>query len=171
MTLSHSPAPVPAGSSYESWEGERVVLAEAAEAGRRAVGWLRALPVPEAGGRGEKWIVGEPADAVEWAMGSLDPGDCDRMGPEGVAVDGGGGVDAATLAHLAGLPFALPAAAGWLSRDQQVRLLAVVGTVTAMVRLLANSPEAAIEHGELARVCAILTYAARPDGAACDPSQ
>ncbi|MFI1532664.1 hypothetical protein [Streptomyces griseus] len=87
-------------------------------------------------------------------------------GPDGVAVDGGGGVDAATMAHLAGLPFALPETASWLSPDQQVRLLAVVGTVTAIVRLLAHDPESFIVHGGLSRMCAILTYAARPDGAA-----
>ncbi|MGW6289073.1 hypothetical protein [Streptomyces sp. NPDC055107] len=63
----------------------------------------------------------ELADAVEWAMGSLDPGFCDLMGPGGVAVDGGGGVDAATMVHLAGLTFALLETAGWLSPDQQLR--------------------------------------------------
>ncbi|OKJ52093.1 hypothetical protein AMK28_24785 [Streptomyces sp. CB02115] len=70
------------------------------------------------------------------------------------------------MADLAGLPFALPETAAWLSPDQQLRLLAVVATVTAAVRLLANDPGAAIIHGELFRMCAILTYAARPDGAA-----
>ncbi|MFF2231237.1 hypothetical protein [Streptomyces anulatus] len=147
------------------WEREAEALAGAAEAGRRAAAWMRALPVPEAGGRPKRWIVGELADAVERAMGTLDPADCDRMGPDGEAVDGAGGVDAATMADLAGLPFALPEAAIWLSPDQQLRLLAVVATVTAAVRPLANDPGAAIIHGELSRICAILTYAARPDGA------
>ncbi|WP_405187300.1 hypothetical protein OG582_39895 (plasmid) [Streptomyces anulatus] len=87
-------------------------------------------------------------------MSALEPGDCDRVGPDGVAVDGGGGVDAATMAELAGFPFALPETAGWLSPDQQVRLLAVVGTVTAAVRVLANDPVSVIEHGELSRMCA-----------------
>ncbi|MFH9202275.1 hypothetical protein ACH4KO_32555 [Streptomyces anulatus] len=127
---------------------------------------VRALPVPEAGGRPERWIVGELADAVERAMGALDPGDYDRMGPDGDAVDGAGGVDAGTMADLAGLPFVLPETAAWLSPDQQLRLLAVVATVTAAVRLLANDLGGVIEHGELAKMCAILTYAARPDGAA-----
>ncbi|MFL0021358.1 hypothetical protein ACJBCE_00210 [Streptomyces sp. NBUL23] len=168
MTLSHLPVPAgpPDDVPYETWKGESEVLAEAGAAGRRAAAWLRALPLPEAGGRPQRWVVAELADAVEWAMGSLDPGDCDRMDVDGVAVDGGGGVDAATMAHLAGLPFALPETAGWLSPDQQVRLLAVVGTVTAIVRLLAHDPESFIEHGELSRMCAILTHAARPDGAA-----
>ncbi|MCX4482383.1 hypothetical protein OG890_00215 [Streptomyces anulatus] len=148
------------------WEREAEALAGAAEAGRRAAAWMRALPVPETGGRPERWVVGELADAVESAMGALDPGDCDRMGPDGVAVDGGGGVDAATMAELAGFPFALPETAGWLSPDQQVRLLAVVGTVTAAVRVLANDPVSVIEHGELSRMCAILTHAARPESAA-----
>ncbi|MFJ7416749.1 hypothetical protein ACIQWZ_39060 [Streptomyces sp. NPDC098077] len=167
MTLSHSPAPVPvsAGSSYETWKGESEALAEAGVAGRRAAAWLRGLPVPESVGRPQRWVVAELADAVEWAMGSLDPGDCDRMGADGVVVDGGGGVDAATMAHLAGLPFALPETAGWLSLDQQVRLLAVVGTVTAIVRLLAHDPESFVEHGGLSRMCVVPTYAARPDGA------
>ncbi|MFJ1804180.1 hypothetical protein [Streptomyces sp. NPDC088180] len=84
------------------------------------------------------------------------------MGSKGVVVDGGAGTDAATMAHLAGLQFALPAAAGWLSPDQQVRLLAVVGTVTSMVRLLANDPAAAIEHGELSRVPGERKVAWRP---------
>ncbi|UZI33454.1 hypothetical protein [Streptomyces sp. VB1] len=114
----------------------------------------------------ERWVVGELADAVERAMGALDPGGCDRMDRDGAAVDGGGGVDAAAVADLAGLPFALLEVAGWLSSGQQVRLLAAVGTVTAIVRLLANDPGSAIEHGELSRMCAILAYAARPDGVA-----
>ncbi|WP_330323415.1 hypothetical protein [Streptomyces anulatus] len=148
------------------WEGEAEALAGAAEAGRRAALWMRALPVPEAGGRPERWIVGELADAVERAMGALNPEDCDRVGPDGEAIDGAGGVDAATMADLAGLPFALPGTPAWLSPDQQLRLLAVVASVTAAVRLLANDPGAAIIHGELSRMCAILTCAARPDGAA-----
>ncbi|MGW6290505.1 hypothetical protein [Streptomyces sp. NPDC055107] len=43
-------------------------------------GGIVALPVPEVGGRPQRWVVAELADAVEWAMGPLDPGDCDRMG-------------------------------------------------------------------------------------------
>ncbi|MFF8556461.1 hypothetical protein ACF058_26980 [Streptomyces sp. NPDC015501] len=35
-------------------------------------------------------------DIKRTATSSLDPGDCDRMGPEGVMVDGTGGVDAET---------------------------------------------------------------------------
>ncbi|MGW8985076.1 hypothetical protein ACWGQ9_20720 [Streptomyces parvus] len=143
-------------------EGEPEALAEAAAAGRHAAAWVRALPVPEAGGPpAGGWIVGGLADAVERAMGALDPGDCDGMGPDGRVFDGASGVDAATMETLSALPFALAETADWLSPDEQIRLLAVVGTVTAAVRLLANDPGSVI-HGELSRLCAILTHATRP---------
>ncbi|WP_331757179.1 hypothetical protein OG582_40100 (plasmid) [Streptomyces anulatus] len=89
-------------SPRELWEGEAEALAGAAEAGRRAAAWMRALPVPETGGRPERWVVGELADAVERAMSALEPGDCDRVGPDCVAVDGGVGVDAAAVGRAAG---------------------------------------------------------------------
>ncbi|PVC80381.1 hypothetical protein DBP19_36635 [Streptomyces sp. CS090A] len=144
------------------WEGEPEALAEAAAAGRRAAAWMRALPVPEDGGLpvGD-WIVGGLADAVEKAMGALDPGDCDGM-VDGKVFEGTSGVDAATMETLSGLPFALPQSADWLSPDEQIRLLAVVGTVTATVPLLANDPGTVIMRGELSRMCAILTHATRP---------
>ncbi|MFJ5050482.1 hypothetical protein [Streptomyces sp. NPDC088719] len=47
-----------------------------------------------------------------------------------------------------------------------MRLLAVVGTVTAIVRLLAHDPGSFIVDGGLSRMCAVLTYAARPDDVA-----
>ncbi|MFJ5050488.1 hypothetical protein [Streptomyces sp. NPDC088719] len=47
-----------------------------------------------------------------------------------------------------------------------MRRLAVVGTVTAILRLLAHDPGSFIVHGGLSRMCAVLTYAARPEGAA-----
>ncbi|MFJ8846380.1 hypothetical protein ACIRFF_26165 [Streptomyces cyaneofuscatus] len=55
---------------------------------------MRALPVPEAGGPpAGGWTVGGLADAVERAMGVLDPGDCDGM-VDGKLFDGASGVDA-----------------------------------------------------------------------------
>ncbi|MFH9133928.1 hypothetical protein [Streptomyces sp. NPDC017524] len=56
--------------------------------------------------------------------------------------------------------------AGWLTLDQQVRLLAVGDAVSGAVRLMARDPGGAIVHGLLARLCAVLVYAARPDGVA-----
>ncbi|MFJ5733936.1 hypothetical protein [Streptomyces microflavus] len=149
----------------ELWEGEPDALAEAATAGRRAAVWMRALPVPEAGGPSGRRIVFGLADAVERAMAALDPGDYDGMA-EGKVFDDASGVDAATAETLACLPFVLPETADWLTTDQQVRLVAVVATVTATVRLLANDPGSMILHGQLSRICAILSHATRPDATA-----
>ncbi|WP_097933046.1 MULTISPECIES: hypothetical protein [unclassified Streptomyces] len=65
MTMLNSPDVQQSDAARESWEvwREGEALAGAAEAGRRAAAWVRALPVPEAGGRLERWIVGEPGRA------------------------------------------------------------------------------------------------------------
>ncbi|MFJ7416510.1 hypothetical protein ACIQWZ_37785 [Streptomyces sp. NPDC098077] len=165
MTISHLPAPAgPADDvpPYETWEGQTAVLAGAGVAGRRAA-WVRSLPAPPLPVPVGGWLAGELPDAIETAMGSLDPEECDRMTPDGRAVDGTGGVDAATMSTLAAVPVVL-AEAGWLTPDQQARLLAVASAVTGAVRLVAQEPGIAILHGLLARLCAVLDHAARPDG-------
>ncbi|OKJ29479.1 hypothetical protein AMK24_30175 [Streptomyces sp. CB02366] len=60
--------------------------------------------------------------------------------------------------------------AHWLTLDQQVRLLVVASAVTGAVQLLTNDPGTAILYGLLARQCALLDHAARPDGAPWAPS-
>ncbi|GGS83266.1 hypothetical protein [Streptomyces badius] len=161
--------PVPAGPPddvppYEPWAGEAEVLSEAAAAGRRAAAWARSLPGPPAPVPVGAWLAGELPDAIETAMGGLDPQDCDRMGPEGTVVEGTGGVDTATMETLAAVSCMVPEAA-WLTPDQQVRLLAMAFAVTGSVRLLADDPSGALMHGLLTRMRAVLDHAARPDGA------
>lgn len=132
--------------------GQGGVLAEAAEAGRRAAAWIRSLPGPPAPGPVDAWLARELPRAVETAMGSLDPSACDRMGPDGRLIDGTGGVDVGTMSVLAVVPCVL-SDTDWLTPDQHVRLLAVASAVTGAVRLLADDPGTAITHG-VARMCA-----------------
>ncbi|MBV7245246.1 hypothetical protein [Streptomyces sp. MW-W600-10] len=119
---------------YEPWEGQGVVLAEAAVAGRRAAGWIRSLPGPPAPGPVGAWLAGALPDAVESAMGSLDPATCDRTDPDGRVVDGTGAVDAGTMSTLAVVPCVL-SEADWLTPDQQVRVPAVASVVSAKASL------------------------------------
>ncbi|MFI0763049.1 hypothetical protein ACH4PX_37310 [Streptomyces anulatus] len=173
MTL--LPLPVPAGPAddappYEPWEGQTAVLAAAGAAGRRAAAWVRSLPAPPLRVPVGDWLAGELPATIETAMGSLDLEECDHMAPDGRAVEGTGGVDAATMSTLAAVPVVL-AEAGWLAPDQQARLLAVASAVTGAVRLIAQDPGTAILHGLLARLCAVLDHAARPDGPAWTPVQ
>ncbi|MEU6955578.1 hypothetical protein [Streptomyces sp. NPDC045714] len=80
-------------------------------------------------------VGGEPGAGGGWKratrittfveMGGLDPEECDHLAPDGRAVYGTGGVDAATISTLTAVPVVLPEA-GWLAPDQQARLLAVV---------------------------------------------
>ncbi|MEV7275153.1 hypothetical protein ACIQIG_33310 [Streptomyces bacillaris] len=159
MTMLNFPAPVPAVPPYEPWEGEAAALAEAAAAGRRAAAWVRALPAPPSPTPGWVWLVGDLAQAIEDVMAALDPQDCDRMTPDGRVVEGTGGMRPVTRDMLDTVPCVV-ADAGWLTPDQQMRLLAVASAVTGAARLLANDPGAAIGHGLLARLCAALGHAA-----------
>ncbi|WP_143663822.1 hypothetical protein [Streptomyces sp. rh34] len=170
MTLSLLPAPAgpPDDVPYETWEGEPEALAEAAAAGRRAAAWVRSLPAPPTPGPVGVWLAGELPAAIETAMSGLDPEECDHMAPDGRAIDGTGGVGAGTISTLTAVPVVLPEA-GWLAPDQQARLLAVASAVTGAVRLIARDPGGAIVHG-LARLCAVLDHAARPDGVAWVPA-
>lgn len=102
-------------------------------------------------------------------MGGLHPEGCDRMAPDGRVVDGVGGVDAATISVLAAVPGVL-SEVDWLTPDQQVRLLAVAFAVTGSVRLVAADPDGAVLRGLLARLCAVLDHAARPDGPGRTPA-
>ncbi|MCR8945153.1 hypothetical protein NW249_23840 [Streptomyces sp. OUCMDZ-4982] len=163
MTFSRLPAP--AVPPRDLWEGQEQALAGAAEAGRRAAVWVRSLPGPPVPGPVGTRLAGELPDAIETAMSSLDPDDCDHMTADGQALEGAGGVDAETISILAAAPGVL-AEADWLSPDQQVRLLAAASAAAGAVRLIAEDPGTAIEHGLLARLCAVLDHAARPDGAA-----
>lgn len=61
----------------------------------------------------DRWTGGPLADAVETAMTVLDPGDAD-----GVDRYGKGGVGDGTTGTLAGLAYAVPEAARWLTLDQ-----------------------------------------------------
>ncbi|MFJ2102885.1 hypothetical protein ACIOHR_37685 [Streptomyces anulatus] len=110
--------------SYEMWEGQAVALAGAAASGRRAAAWVRSLSAPPLPAPVGDWLAGELPAAIETAMSGLDPQECDHMAPDGRVVDGTGGVDAGTISVLAAVPVVL-AEAGWLTPDQQVRLLAV----------------------------------------------
>lgn len=165
-TLSYLPAPAGPpddGPSYEPWEGEAEALAEAAAAGRRAAAWVRSLPGPPVPGPAGTWLSEGVSAAIETAMGSLDPGDCARLGPDGRIVDGTGGVDAATMETLVDVPCAL-CELGWLTPDQRVRLLAVASIVTGAVRLVATDLDSATLRDLRTRLCATLDHAARPDG-------
>ncbi|MBK5993334.1 hypothetical protein JHN53_17130 [Streptomyces sp. MBT58] len=53
--------------------------------------------------------------------------------------------------------------ADWLTADQHLRLLAVASVITGIARLLADDPGTAILHGQVARMCATLDHATRPD--------
>ncbi|MFD6801665.1 hypothetical protein [Streptomyces cyaneofuscatus] len=83
---------------------------------------------------------------VEAATASLDPAQCDRMGPDGRLIEGTAGVDAGTTSTLAIVPCVL-SDADWLTADQHLRLLAVVSVVTEIAWLLADDPGTAILHG------------------------
>ncbi|MEU3975252.1 hypothetical protein [Streptomyces bacillaris] len=65
---------------------------------------------------------------------------------------------------LMAVPCVLPEA-DWLSAEQQLRLLAVASAAAGCVRLVMTDADTAILHGLLARMCASLTYASRPDAA------
>ncbi|MFD3729472.1 hypothetical protein [Streptomyces sp. NPDC058671] len=82
----------------EPWRGEAEALAEAAAVGRRAADWIRALPCPAG-----SWICGPLADAVEEAMSTLDPADCDDLDRHGH-----GGVSESARARLDGLIYGMP---------------------------------------------------------------
>lgn len=96
MTLHQLPdrptEPVPDGSGPEV----RAVLDEARAVGVRAGAWLRALAARE--GECPKWMRGRPnpllglADAVEQALGGLDPDDMDQRDGDGHFTGGHGGV-------------------------------------------------------------------------------
>ncbi|MFD3890765.1 hypothetical protein [Streptomyces microflavus] len=92
---------------------------------------------------------------VEAATASLDPAQCDRMGPDGRLIEGAAGVDAGTTSTLAIVPCVL-SDADWLTPDQHLRLMAVASVVTGIARLLADDPGTAILHGLVARMCATL---------------
>ncbi|MFZ4279125.1 hypothetical protein [Streptomyces rhizosphaericola] len=162
MTISYLPDLAPAEPSCEPWEGEAAALAVAVGSGRGAAVWVRSLPGPPVPCPVGAWLAGELPEAIGTAMSGLDPQDCDGMGPDGVLVEGAGGVDAETMSTLAAVPCAVPEAV-WLTPDQQARLLAVASAVTGAVRLLAEDPGTAITHGLLARLCAVITHAARTD--------
>ncbi|WP_405188773.1 hypothetical protein [Streptomyces anulatus] len=123
----------------EPREGQTAVLAAAGAAGRRTAAWVRSLPAPPLPVPVGDWLAGELPAAIETAMGSLDPQECDHMAPDGRAADGTGGVDAGTVSTLTAVPVVL-AEAGWPAPDQQVRLLAVAFAVTGAVRLVAQDP-------------------------------
>ncbi|MFI8178832.1 hypothetical protein ACIF6H_36990 [Streptomyces microflavus] len=158
MTISLLPAGPPDDVPYELWEGEEEALAAAAAAGFRAAEWIRSLPGAPSPCPVGAWLAGELPHAIEAATSSLDPGDCDRMGPEGVMVDGTGGVDEEIRSGLAAVPCAVQDAR-WLTPDQQIRLVAVASLVTGAARLLAEDPGTAITTGELARMWALLDHA------------
>ncbi|MEV1092825.1 hypothetical protein [Streptomyces microflavus] len=162
MTIAYLPLPPDDAPPYEPWAGEPEVLAESAEAGRRAAAWIRSLPAPPAPRPVGTWLAGALPAAVEAATASLDPAQCDRMGPDGRLVEGTAGVDAGTMSTLAIVPCVL-SDADWFTLDQHIRLMAVASIITGIARLLADDPGTAILHGLVARMCATLDHATRPD--------
>ncbi|MFJ2154475.1 hypothetical protein ACIOHB_37780 [Streptomyces microflavus] len=162
MTIAYLPGPPDDVPPYEPWAGEPEVLAEAAEAGRRAAAWIRSLPAPPAPSPVGTWLATTLPDVVEAATASLDPAQCDRRGPDGRLIEGTAGVDAGTTSTLAIVPCVL-SDADWLTPNQHLRLMAVASVVTGIARLLADDPGTAILHGQVTRMCATLDHATRPD--------
>ncbi|MFD4237114.1 hypothetical protein [Streptomyces sp. NPDC058542] len=80
------------------------------------------------------------------------------MDPDGVMVDGTGGVDEETRSTLAAVPCADQDALR-LTPDQQIRLVAAASVVTGAARLLAEDPGTAITTGELSWIWALLDHA------------
>ncbi|MER8199485.1 hypothetical protein ABTY00_36875 [Streptomyces microflavus] len=158
MTISHLPAGPTDDVPYEPWEGEDEALAAAAAAGRRAAEWIRSLPQAPAPGPVGTWLIRDLPETIETATASLDPQDCDRMEPDGVMVDGTGGLDEETRSALAAVACAVQDAR-WLTPDQQIRLVAVASLITGAARLLAEDPGTAITTGELSRMWALLDHA------------
>ncbi|MFF2721357.1 hypothetical protein [Streptomyces sp. NPDC058011] len=158
MTISLLPAGPPDDVPYELWEGEEEALAAAAAAGHRAAEWIRLLPGAPSPCPVGAWLAGELPQAIETATSSLDPGDLDRISPEGVMVDGTGGVDKEIRSSLAAVPCAVQDAR-WLTPDQQIQLVAVASLVTGAARLLAEDRGTAITTGELSRIWALLDHA------------
>ncbi|MEV7165847.1 relaxase domain-containing protein [Streptomyces microflavus] len=81
----------------EPWAGEPEVLAEAAEAGRRAAAWIRSLPAPPVSSPVGTWLARTLPDAGEAAMSSRDPAQCDRRGPGGRLIEGTAGTELPSL--------------------------------------------------------------------------
>lgn len=162
MTVAYLPSPPDDVPPYEPWAGEPEVLAEAAAAGRRAAAWIRSLPAPPAPRPVGTWLARTLPGAVEAATASLDPAQCDRIGPDGRLIEGNAGVDAGTTSTLTIMPCVL-SDADWLTPDQHLRLMAVASVVTGIARLLADDPGTAILHGLVTRMCATLDHATCPD--------
>ncbi|MET8380904.1 hypothetical protein [Streptomyces microflavus] len=162
MTIAYLPLPPDDAPPYEPWAGEPEVLVEAAAAGRRAAAWIRSLPSPPSPSPVGTWLAVTLPGVVEAATASLDPAQCDRMGPDGRLIEGSAGVDAGTTSTLAIVPCVL-SEADWLTPDQHLRILAVASVVTGIARLLADDPGTAILHGQVMRMCATLDHATRPD--------
>ncbi|MFF4860018.1 hypothetical protein ACFY2N_34650 [Streptomyces rubiginosohelvolus] len=158
MTISHLPAGPTDDFPYEPWDGEEEALAAAAAAGRRAAEWIRSLPQAPVPGPVGIWLLRDLPETIETATSSLDPQDCDRMEPDGVMVDGTGGVDEEIRSSLAAMPCAVQDAR-WLTPDQQIRLVAVASLITGAARLLAQDPGTAITTGELSRMRDLLDHA------------
>jgi hypothetical protein len=144
--LSRSPTAPPVRPPREPFPGEAEALESVAAAGRRASGWLRALPGPE----DRNWISGL-ADAIEEATRSLDPGDCDDVDRWG-----DGGVPEALRERL-DVAWIL-ARSDWISPEHKALVLAMAGAVLGMPRMLANDPVTALLE-EIPALCAVLDSA------------
>ncbi|MFL0028466.1 hypothetical protein ACJBCE_36700 [Streptomyces sp. NBUL23] len=88
------------------------------------------------------------------------------MDEDGLAVDGG--VGPVIRSVLAAVPCVV-SDTDWLTVDQRARLTAVASVVTGAARVLAQDPGSVIGHGLLARLCAVLDHATRPDEPARTP--
>ncbi|MFE0737403.1 hypothetical protein [Streptomyces sp. NPDC058855] len=126
-------------------------LEEAADTGRRAAAWMRALPLPAG-----SWIAGPLADAVEEAMTGLNPEDHDDLDRYGHA-----GVSESARTRLDGLPYAVTETTP-LTPQQTSALFALVHCVQGIPKTLANDPRGVIRNGDLAALCAIINDAAPP---------
>ncbi|WP_331764355.1 hypothetical protein [Streptomyces sp. NBC_01506] len=118
------PASVLASPAYQANQ-EAAILREARSAGRRAGHWLRSLAGRPGWGNPEPHPVLALGDAVETALGLLNPSDTDTRDPHtGEITEGHGGVRAEVRERL----WAPPAVFGsTLTSDQIVRVLAIVG--------------------------------------------
>lgn len=125
-------------------------LEQAADTGRRAAAWMRALPLPAG-----SWIAGPLADAVEEAMTSLDPEDHDDLDRYGQT-----GVSESARTRLDGLPYAVAETAA-LTPQQTSTLFALVHCVQGIPKALANDPRGVIRNGDLTALCAIINTATR----------
>ncbi|MGA5873992.1 hypothetical protein [Streptomyces cinereoruber] len=129
---------------------EAQALAQAADTGRRAAAWMRALPLPDGA-----WIRGPLADAVEEALTGLDLNDHDDLDRYGHA-----GVSESARTELDSLAFSVADIAP-LPEAQRTALFALIHSAQSIPKALANDPWGGVRRGELAALCGIIDSVTR----------